>query len=90
VLNENYLHLHASAPHPHRAAENRVGELTKEDGPGRPGDTAGAFKPAMQGRTIRRTTTEDLLQGGNELIIAHRGEEYRLRITSNGKLILNK
>jgi hemin uptake protein HemP len=67
-----------------------VGELTKEDGSGRPGDHGGASRPAGQGRTVRRTTTEDLLQGGNELIIAHRGEEYRLRITSNGKLILNK
>lgn len=84
------MHLHVSAPHPRRAAENRVGELTKEDGPARPGDHGGASKPAAQGRTVRRTTTEDLLQGGNELIIAHRGEEYRLRITSNGKLILNK
>lgn len=84
------MHLHASAPRPRRAAENRVGELTKEDGPGRPGDHASAAKPTSQGRTVRRTTTEDLLQGGNELIIAHRGEEYRLRITSNGKLILNK
>lgn len=84
------MHLHASAPHPRRAAENRVGELTKEGGPGHPDDHAGAPKPAAQGRTVRRTTTEDLLKGGNELIIAHRGEEYRLRITSNGKLILNK
>lgn len=84
------MHLHASTPHPRRAAENRVGELTKEDGPGRPGDHGDASKPAGRGRAVRRTTTEDLLQGGNELIIAHRGEEYRLRITSNGKLILNK
>ncbi|MGE0095323.1 MAG: hemin uptake protein HemP [Alphaproteobacteria bacterium] len=84
------MHLHIPAPHPRRAAKNRVGELTKEGGPGRPGDYGSASKPAEQGRTVRRTTTEDLLQGGNELIIAHRGEEYRLRITSNGKLILNK
>lgn len=67
-----------------------MGELTKEDGPGRPDDHGDPSKLATQGRTVRRTTTEDLLQGGNELIIAHRGEEYRLRITSNGKLILNK
>ena len=84
------MHLHALAPRPCQATENGVGELTKEDGSGRPGDHGSAPKPAGQGRTIRRTTTEDLLQGGNELIIAHRGEEYRLRITSNGKLILNK
>ncbi len=67
-----------------------MGELTKEDGLARLSDHGGVSKPAGQARTIRRTTTDDLLQGGNELIIAHRGEEYRLRITSNGKLILNK
>jgi hemin uptake protein HemP len=67
-----------------------VGDLTKEDAPGFPGEHGSQAKPASQGRIIRRVTTEDLLQGGNELIIAHRGDEYRLRITSNGKLILNK
>ena len=83
------MHLHASAERPCQAAENWVGELTKEDGPGRPGDH-GAAKSAGHGRALRRITSEDLLQGGNELIIVHRGEEYRLRVTSNGKLILNK
>jgi hemin uptake protein HemP len=32
----------------------------------------------------------DLFQGENEVVICHRGEEYRLRITRNGKLILTK
>lgn len=67
-----------------------VGELIKGDAPGLPGDRAREPKPLGQTRAIRRVTTDDLLQGGNELIIAHRGDEYRLRITSNGKLILNK
>ena len=67
-----------------------MGELTKEGGPGQPAGRDDASKTATQGRAVRRTTTEELLQGGNEMIIAHRGEEYRLRITSNGKLILNK
>jgi len=31
-----------------------------------------------------------LLQGGRELRIAHAGEEYRLRLTRNDKLILTK
>jgi hemin uptake protein HemP len=29
-----------------------------------------------------------LLSEGRELIIEHRGREYRLRVTQNGKLIL--
>ena len=37
--------------------------------------------------TVRRT---DLFQGGRELVIRHGGEEYRLRITRTGKLILTK
>ena len=37
-----------------------------------------------------RTDSQDLLQGGRELFIAHAGEEYRLRLTRNDKLILTK
>lgn len=33
---------------------------------------------------------ERLLQGTREAIIVHNGENYRLRITSKGKLILTK
>jgi len=32
----------------------------------------------------------DLFQGKNELIITHAQEQYRLRITRHGKLILTK
>ena len=38
----------------------------------------------------RRVRIEDLLGGSRELIIEHRNEEYRLRMTSNSKLILTK
>ncbi len=34
--------------------------------------------------------SSELFQGNNELIILHREEEYRLRITRHGKLILTK
>lgn len=34
--------------------------------------------------------TDFLFQGGQEVLIGHRGEIYRLRITRNGKLILTK
>ena len=37
-----------------------------------------------------RTDSQNLLQGGRELFIAHAGEEYRLRLTRNDKLILTK
>ena len=31
-----------------------------------------------------------LFQGSQEILIAHKSEHYRLRITKNGKLILTK
>lgn len=37
-----------------------------------------------------RVRSADLLQGARELIIEHAGEEYRLRVTAQGKLILTK
>jgi hemin uptake protein HemP len=42
------------------------------------------------GAPTRRLTTEALLAGAREVILEHRGEHYRLRVTSNGKLILTK
>jgi hemin uptake protein HemP len=38
----------------------------------------------------RRIRTTDLMQGEREIILLHEGEEYVLRITKTGKLILTK
>jgi len=38
----------------------------------------------------KRVTTADLMQGAREIIVLHQGEEYLLRITKSGKLILTK
>jgi hemin uptake protein HemP len=35
-----------------------------------------------------RTSSEALLGSRRELVIEHKGREYRLRVTQNGKLIL--
>jgi len=37
-----------------------------------------------------RIGSGQLLSGGNELVIEHAGQEYRLRLTRNDKLILTK
>ncbi|MFT3732538.1 MAG: hemin uptake protein HemP [Hyphomicrobium sp.] len=37
-----------------------------------------------------RYRVDELLKGGREAVLIHRGQEYRLRITSTGKLILTK
>ncbi len=38
----------------------------------------------------RRVNSAELFAGGREVIIEHNGEEYRLRITRQWKLILTK
>jgi hemin uptake protein HemP len=39
---------------------------------------------------VRRLDVKELLAGGREIVLLHAREEYRLRLTSNGKLILTK
>ena len=38
----------------------------------------------------KRVVVSDLMAGGREAVLLHDGDEYRLRLTSNGKLILTK
>jgi hemin uptake protein HemP len=38
----------------------------------------------------RRLTSIELMNGGREIVIEHAGCEYRLRVTSQNKLILTK
>jgi hemin uptake protein HemP len=41
-------------------------------------------------RKPRKVSSDDLMQGATELLITHRNDVYRLRITRSGKLILHK
>lgn len=62
------------------------------------GSTATPGKRPGQGKAtdakapppIRRLEVDTLLGGGRECIIVHGDAEYRLRVTSAGKLILTK
>ena len=47
-----------------------------------------AVTPYPQQGSARRVTSASLLQGQRVIVIEHGGREYRLRLTSNGKLIL--
>jgi len=49
----------------------------------KPADPVGAHVEPM-----RRITSTWLLQGQRQIAIEHAGREYRLRLTSKGKLIL--
>jgi hemin uptake protein HemP len=46
-------------------------------------------KPA-DGASPRLVTSESLLEGQRELLIQHGADQYRLRLTTNNKLILVK
>jgi hemin uptake protein HemP len=41
-------------------------------------------------RTPRRIASVQLMAGNREIIIEHGDDEYRLRLTGSGKLILTK
>ena len=48
-------------------------------------------RPSLSTRLqLPRLRSEDLFRTSHELIIEHQGQEYRLRLTRNDKLILNK
>lgn len=42
------------------------------------------------GTGLRRIELQSILGSDREVIICHRAEEYRLRLTSNDKLLLTK
>ncbi len=42
------------------------------------------------GASRKRLASHDLFGGAQEILIEHTGQEYRLRITRQGKLILTK
>lgn len=42
------------------------------------------------GAMSKSISSESLFSGARELVISHAGGEYRLRLTSQGKLILTK
>ncbi|HCK19426.1 MAG TPA: hemin uptake protein HemP [Thalassospira sp.] len=51
-----------------------------------------AEEPGHAGKseTVKQMQVQDLMGDDREVIIVHQGEEYRLRLTSNNKLILTK
>jgi hemin uptake protein HemP len=49
-----------------------------------------SLEASTPGSGPRVVSSADLLEGSREIIIRHVGEDYRLRLTRAGKLILNK
>ena len=53
-------------------------------------DDARAQRAPQPGPGTRRLKVSELLAGEREAILEHDGQDYRLRITAKGKLILTK
>jgi hemin uptake protein HemP len=49
-----------------------------------------AARPQVETESPPSFDSAELLKGGREVLIRHHGEIYRLRLTRNDKLILNK
>ena len=49
-----------------------------------------AIRGSLRAGSLKRIASQQLLGGGHELVIEHSGQEYRLRLTRNDKLILTK
>ena len=65
---------------------HRSSEVARHDAAGPPAFDGPAGEPSV----VRRVESAALFQRGREVIIVHRGQEYRLRITKSDKLILTK
>lgn len=48
------------------------------------------LQSSPSGQAVRRLRVAELLVDDREVILEHGGQDYRLRITANGKLILTK
>lgn len=66
-------------------------ELDQADSAGRRGRENEADGPALvPGGELPRLSSRTLFRSAREIIIEHDGADYRLRLTTNGKLILTK
>jgi hemin uptake protein HemP len=60
----------------------------RNQGTGRPSD--GPMRASAASGRPKTIRSADMFAGGDEVIIEHKGAQYRLRQTSQGKLILTK
>jgi hemin uptake protein HemP len=66
---------------------HRISEFARDESRGEPApDDDAVVGPSL----VRRVQSALLFERGREVIIVHRGQEYRLRITKSDKLILTK
>jgi hemin uptake protein HemP len=66
---------------------DRTAHRTSESTQAQPPHAAASLGGPPQ---VRRVESATLFGRGHEVVIVHRGQEYRLRITKSDKLILTK
>lgn len=71
---------------PPRASEHAMNAKTDK----KPMSHASAQNMGTPVTGLRRLIVADLFAGDREVILEHDNQDYRLRITANGKLILTK
>lgn len=64
--------------------------MDQENPPKMPSTAHGDATPDPADIKLREYDSSDLLRGAKEVLIRHAGETYRLRLTRNDKLILQK
>jgi hemin uptake protein HemP len=80
-----------NSPSPHRDAFGRAyARKTFPLSRGQDDREGGQPPPPQKVGQPRRLKVSDLLGEERELILEHRGQDYRLRVTASGKLILTK
>jgi hemin uptake protein HemP len=72
--------------HPARALMEQASLINTENDEPAPSAATAHAEPQRPVRVV----VSELLAGGREAILVHDGQDYRLRITANGKLILTK
>jgi hemin uptake protein HemP len=82
--NEKRYHSRKRLPEGAKRARRNMVSLDQSNAP----EGAAATEAALDRSVIRRIDARDLFAGRREVRIVHAGREYRLRVTSNGKLIL--
>lgn len=55
-----------------------------------PDDQTEATPRSVTSGAVRRIALETIMAGDREIVICHQNDEYRLRLTSNNKLLLTK
>ncbi len=88
LANDNHLHYCLVYQQYYVQRKMSINEKPKISAPQETVGVSNSYKRSTPNK--RRVNSNQLLAGEQEIVIEHGDDEYRLRITSKGKLILTK